>query len=97
MIGDPGHGQRMQRLQQQRAQAAYEHRRVGVDAPDRTIFAEPPRARRFVDSSPVDGSVRAGDQTEQAPPQTLPDSAQLACHRHVSTIRQVFGRADFGE
>ena len=39
--GDTGHGEGMQRLQQQGPQATDEHRGIGMDAPDRRLVVEP--------------------------------------------------------
>ena len=41
MLGDTGHGERMQRLQQQRPEPADEHRSVGMHATDRRVGGEP--------------------------------------------------------
>ena len=41
VLGDSRHRQRMQRLQEQRPEAADEHRSVGVDATDRRVVGEP--------------------------------------------------------
>jgi hypothetical protein len=60
-----GHGQRMQRLQQQRAQAADQHRQVAVDAPGHAVRAEQPAvARRCLDRSPRRGV--AGEEEADA-------------------------------
>ena len=43
VVGDTGHRQRVQRLEQQRSEPADEHRCVGVDPSDRGIVVEPAR------------------------------------------------------
>ena len=44
--GDTGHRQRVQRLQHEGAQAADEHRRIGMDRADRCARREPSRPGR---------------------------------------------------
>ena len=46
MVGNTSHRQRMQRLQQQRTQAANEHRRVGVHSANHPVLRKPTLARR---------------------------------------------------
>ena len=41
MLSDRLHCHRMKRLQEQRTNPTNEHRRIGVDAPDRILFCEP--------------------------------------------------------
>jgi predicted PurR-regulated permease PerM len=54
-----GHRPWMQRLEQQRSQAADEHRRVGVDATNRCIVGEPTRLARVEEFGSPGGFVRA--------------------------------------
>jgi hypothetical protein len=82
VLGDAGHRQRVKRLQQQCPQAADEHRGICVYPPDRTVFAEPARPRRFVDPRPVGRSIRAGNHAEQAAAQRLAHGAEIGQHRH---------------
>jgi hypothetical protein len=64
VLRDRGHGRRMQRLQQQRAKTANEHRGVPVHPPDRTIIGEPARTRRG-ESGPVGTTLRTSDPGEK--------------------------------
>ena len=87
VLGDAGHRQRMQGLQEKRPQSADEHRRIGVHPPNRAILVEPARARRVVDARAVRGTVRARNQAEQAAAQVLPHGVEIRQHRHGSTVR----------
>jgi RNA polymerase sigma-70 factor, ECF subfamily len=84
VLGDAGHGERVQRLEKQRPQTPDEHRGIGVDAPDRTVLAEPARARSVVNPGPVAGSVRTGNQAEQRAPETGSHSDRAAHQAHVN-------------
>jgi predicted PurR-regulated permease PerM len=61
VLGDSGHRQRVQRLEQQRTQSAHEHRCVGVDAPDRRIVGEPSRFVGVEQLGSSDGLVGPDD------------------------------------
>jgi len=65
--GDPGHGERMERLQQQRAQTAHVHRRVRVHGADRPVGSEPALARRVVDPLAVQRAVLARNAIHDEP------------------------------
>lgn len=64
VLRDRDHGLRVQRLEQQRAKAAGEHRGVAVHPPDRAVSGEPARARRG-EARPVGASLRARDPGEK--------------------------------
>ncbi len=57
VLGDAGHRQGVQRLQQQGAQPTHEHRAVGVHEPDRGVVGEPALARRVEELDPSFGDV----------------------------------------
>ena len=61
---DPGHGERVHRLQQQRPQPAHEHRRVAVHLPDGSILGEPPGTGSVMDAGPPGRSLRPRDALE---------------------------------
>jgi hypothetical protein len=82
VLGDTGHGQRMQRLQQQRTQSADEHRGVGVHPANRTVFGEPSRPWGVMDAHPLRRTVGTGDHFEQAAAQCVPYRSQRALRRH---------------
>jgi hypothetical protein len=65
VLRDRDHGQRVQGLEQQRAEAAGEHRGVTVDPPDGTVRREPARSGRAVEALAVSGALRAGDPGEE--------------------------------
>jgi len=83
MFRDARHRQRMQRLQEQRAQTTDEHRGVGMHPADRAVFGEPARPRRLVNARPVGRSVRSGNHAEQAAAQGLAHNAEVRQHRHA--------------
>jgi hypothetical protein len=64
VLRDRDHGPRMQRLQQQRAKAADEHRGIGVHAPDRAVSSEPARSR-VVETRPVSRPLGTRDPGEK--------------------------------
>ena len=58
MLGHPGHGQRVERLQGEGGDAGHQQRRVAVDAPRHAVGAEPARVAHL---RGVDGAgARAG-------------------------------------
>src|SRR5829696_9897863 len=89
VVGDAGHGERVQRLKEQRPQTADVHGGVGVYAPDGTVLCEPPRPGSVVDAGPVHGAVRSRDQSEQGPTQAGTHSAEFVAQGHAfdGTVR----------
>ncbi|MFY9916746.1 MAG: hypothetical protein WAK18_18880, partial [Nocardioidaceae bacterium] len=67
-----GHGQRVQRLEQERAEAAHEHRGVGMDFPDGAVIPEPPWPVSCRDSVASSRSFGAGDPREDLLAQPIP-------------------------
>jgi len=64
VLRDRDHRPRVQRLQQQRAKTADEHRGITVHAPDRAVGREPARSRR-VETRPVRRPFWTGDPGEE--------------------------------
>ena len=91
MLGDSGHGQRVQRLQQQGAQPPDEHRGIGVHPTNGPVVGEPPRARSVVDPAPVLRALGTGNHGEQAPSEPFPHvvevQVQVQRQRHTPTVR----------
>ena len=77
VLGHPRHRQWMQRLKQQGAQTADEHRGVGVHLPDGPVLGEPARPGRLVDTCSVPRPVRAGDHGEQPCAEAFPHPAEV--------------------
>ncbi|MFC5042748.1 hypothetical protein [Ornithinimicrobium kibberense] len=69
MLPDAGHGQRMQRLQQQRPDPADIHRGVALDPADRVVGREATGSRRQPDRLRTSLGVRPGDPVAQGPRQ----------------------------
>ena len=61
----PGHGHRVERLEQQRGDPTGEHGGVGVHLPDRVVRGEPALTLGAPDAFGVDGSVVAGHPRPQ--------------------------------
>ena len=92
VLRDRAHRDRVQRLEQQRAQPADEHRRVAVHAGDRASGLEPARPVAEVDPLAVPRAVRTGDAEEQRLAQP---TAQVGEHRgHAPTLRRGEARPD---
>ena len=95
VLGDAGHRQRVQRLQQQRPQTADEHRRVGVDAADRRSRLEPPLAGRIEQLSGAFGSAGADDRATRTWSANQSRIASLGIcpswHGRVGTLRACDG------
>ena len=91
MLGDAGHRQRMQRLQQQRPQSADKHRGIGVNAADRSVVGEPSRAGGGMDPGAVLRAFRAGDHGEKSLAEAFADPVEIQVEierqRHTSTVR----------
>ena len=83
VLGDSRHGERVQRLEEQRPQAADEHRGVGVHPPDRAVLGEPARAGRVVDASPVVGALGPCDQAEERAAHCVAYPAQVTQQAHT--------------
>ena len=76
------HRLRVQRLQQQRAQAADEHRGVPVHPPDRAVGAEPAWPR-VGEERPVGRPVKTRDPGEKRLAQAALQRARLGAHPHL--------------
>jgi len=80
VLGDRRHRGRVERLQQDRADAADEHRRVAVHPADRAGRVEPPGSGPSVDPVAVLGPVGAGDAEEESLTQPVADGGHGGAH-----------------
>ena len=82
VLGDTGHGQGMQRLQQQGPQPADEHRGVSMHPADRAVFGKPPRPRCVVDAYASVGPSGPATISNRLLPRRVPYRLQRALRRH---------------
>ena len=80
-----GHGQRVQRLQQQRADAADEHGRVAVHPADRPVRGEPPLAAGLVNHGPAVWPLGARHPLEDRRPDPAAHRVRCVVHPHLIT------------
>ena len=80
------HGQRVQRLEQQGADPAHEHRRVPVHPPDGTVLGEPAVTLGLVDDLAAVRSLGTGHLLEDRGADTAPDGISGSLHSHLLSI-----------
>src|ERR1039457_5465916 len=87
VLGHRGHGQRMQRLEQQGADPADEHRRIPLYLADRTVLGEPALAPGLGDPASARRALRPRDALEdgRADPAAQPVSGPLVSHLLIIT------------
>jgi len=92
VLRDRDHRERVQRLQQQRPEAADEHRGVAVHPPDGAVVREPARSRH-AESLPVGRPIWPGHPGEErradAPLQRVQAGSEWLRHGIVSLGRRV--------
>ncbi len=81
-----GHGQRVQRLEQQGADAAHEHRRVAVHPPDGAVLGEPAVTLSQVDHLAMVRSLGTCHLLEDRRADTAPDGIGRSVHSHLPSI-----------